>query len=214
MMLSTPLRCNSKQILSIVNRSLAVAAKGKKGGKKGGKGSMFPGKQEKESAEQIAQGKKDKKDSEAIYNFIDHTIRAERIKLDFSDDEKEEHKRIGREYNRQTSIRDALINKDLSTKIWLQQAAIEAIPTQKLLDDALIIDEDPPPADRQYPIYDTPPIPDFNIADYDGSNEKQDEIDDIDDEEDDIDLEALIDEDDVGGDQKELQKEVQNEDKT
>lgn len=57
------------------------------------------------------------------------------------------------------------MNRDLTDKIWLQQEALRALPAH-LLEHAMIIDDTPPPADRPWPKYDTPPIKGFNPMDY------------------------------------------------
>jgi len=57
------------------------------------------------------------------------------------------------------------MQKDLSTKIWLQQEALKAIP-EALRVHALIIDDTPPPPNRPLPIYQTPPIKDFDVSKY------------------------------------------------
>ena len=56
------------------------------------------------------------------------------------------------------------MNKDLSTKMWLQDEAMNALP-KDLLQHALVIDSTPPPPDRPWPILMTPPIPDLNLKD-------------------------------------------------
>jgi hypothetical protein len=80
--------------------------------------------------------------------------------LEWTDEEKLEHARIGKEYNRQTTLRDNQLNKDLTNKIWLQQEAIRALPAE-YKEKALEIDESYP-IDRPMPTFMTPPIPGFN----------------------------------------------------
>mgnify|MGYP005994530231 CR=1 FL=1 len=89
---------------------------------------------------------------------------AHRQKHPFTAEEKEEHKRIGVEYNRQRMIEDNKFKKDLSTKIWIQQDALNALP-EALRQAASEIDETPPPEDRPFPIFLTPPVPGLNLKD-------------------------------------------------
>lgn len=56
------------------------------------------------------------------------------------------------------------IVKDLTLKIYLQQDAIKALPPD-LAALALVTDEEPPPRNRPYPIYNTPPIPGIDVGD-------------------------------------------------
>lgn len=86
-------------------------------------------------------------------------------KVQFTDEEMKEHFKIGREYNRQSTIRHNKLQKDLSTKIWLQHEALAAMP-EHLRIEALICDETPAPDDRVMPIFDTPPIKDFDASLY------------------------------------------------
>jgi len=69
-------------------------------------------------------------------------------------------------------IRTNQFNKDLTTKIYLSQDALKAMPAN-LRANALIIDETPPPPDRPWATYDTPPIPGFNPRDYTGEKKAQ-----------------------------------------
>jgi hypothetical protein len=64
--------------------------------------------------------------------------------------------------------------KDLTTKIWLQQEAMRAM-TPELREQAEIIDDTPPPPDRPWPIWLTPPIKGFNPRDYLGDKDDVDE---------------------------------------
>ena len=61
-------------------------------------------------------------------------------------------------------IQDNKFKKDLSTKAWLQQEAIKALP-EHLRAAALIVDDTPPPEDRPFPIFMTPPVPGLNLKD-------------------------------------------------
>lgn len=56
------------------------------------------------------------------------------------------------------------LNKDLCTKMWLQSEAQDALPAE-LLEHALVIDNTPPPQDRPWPIFMTPPVPGLNLKD-------------------------------------------------
>ena len=77
-------------------------------------------------------------------------------------------------------IRHNRLNKDIANKIWLQQEAIRAM-TPELREHAIIIDETPPPPDRPWPVWMTPPIKGFNPRDYMGNKD-----DDLDEEDDDV----------------------------
>jgi hypothetical protein len=138
--------------------------------KKGGKGSSEPetviGQLEK------ARLTKETAQSDEIYRFVKAMMSAEKAKIKFSPEEMAEHKRIADIYNRETSKRQAREDKDIATKIWLQQAAIEAIPTERLKDAALVIDETPPPTNRPFPFFATPPIKGFDVSDVDGTKEE------------------------------------------
>jgi hypothetical protein len=83
------------------------------------------------------------------------------------------------------------LEKDLATKVWLQQEAIRAIPP-KLKAHAVLIDESPPPLNRPFPHFDTPPVKGFNVKDYVGKRNDDDEDDDNDDSDIDIDSKSKI----------------------
>mmetsp|Transcript_17547 Transcript_17547/g.29415 ORF Transcript_17547/g.29415 Transcript_17547/m.29415 type:complete len:181 (+) Transcript_17547:30-572(+) len=104
------------------------------------------------------------KEDEWIANLIDTAEAVRKSKHPFTPEEQEEHKRIGREYNRQRMIQDNMFKKDLSTKIWMQQDAMNALP-EALRKAAAEIDETPPPEDRPFPIFLTPPVPGLNLKD-------------------------------------------------
>lgn len=80
--------------------------------------------------------------------------------------------RIGREYQRQMSILNNFREKDITTKIYLQQEALKALPAD-LRVHAEVIDDTPPPEDRPLPLFDTPPIKNFDVLEYlkDDANE-------------------------------------------
>jgi hypothetical protein len=63
-------------------------------------------------------------------------------------------------------------NKDIANKIWLQQEAIATL-TGDLLAAAVAIDESPPPPDRPFTVWQTPPIKGFNINDYNVEDDQQ-----------------------------------------
>lgn len=102
---------------------------------------------------EIDEKKKQNEIADNIFHFIQTAIEVQKIKLEYSDEEKA----IIKEYNRQTSIRDAQEKKDLSTKVWLQQQAIKLIPTERLRAAAKVIDETKPPDKRDLPAGHRPP---------------------------------------------------------
>ena len=67
--------------------------------------------------------------------------------------------------------------KDLADKIWLQQDAMRSLNAQAPLMhvEALICDETPPPPNRPFPLWDTPPIKDFNWKEYTRQKEEQED---------------------------------------
>jgi hypothetical protein len=97
-----------------------------------------------------------------------------RIKLKFTPEELVEHSRIAREYQRQSTIVHNQLQKDMTDKIWMQQEAMRSLP-EHLRAAALICDETPPPEDRPWPIWDTPPIAGFNPQDYLDDGKKADD---------------------------------------
>ncbi len=121
---------------------------------------------------------------EAYNRFVEVAEEAKKFKPNFSEEELKEHERIAKEYQRQSSIRHNKLEKDLSTKIWLQQEALRAIPSE-LFEHATTVDDTPPPANRPWPFYATPPIKGFDPKSY-----LKVEGDDDDDEEDDEDVMA------------------------
>lgn len=54
---------------------------------------------------------------------------------------------------------------DLANKAWLMDEAKRAMP-EHLLEHALTIDSTPPPRDRTMPIWETPPIKDFDVRQF------------------------------------------------
>lgn len=92
-------------------------------------------------------------------------INISRMKLEWSPEELVEHGRIGRKYHAESFRRINKQEKDIAEKIWLQQEAIRALPPH-LKERALEIDHTPPPHDRPWPFFDTPPIKDFDLKKY------------------------------------------------
>ena len=89
-----------------------------------------------------------------------------------------EHERIAKTYQRKRLEEENYYNKDIADKCWLQQEAMRALPDH-LRAAAEVIDDEPPPADRQPTIWATPPIKGFDIRDYEnigegGDNEDED----------------------------------------
>jgi len=58
---------------------------------------------------------------------------------------------IAKEYQIQSAKRNNLLSKDVATKIWLQQQAIKALPTEQLREHALTIDRTAAPDGRPFP---------------------------------------------------------------
>lgn len=66
--------------------------------------------------------------------------------------------------------------KDLTTKIYLQQAALAALP-EKFVKAARFIDETAPPKGRPFPYFETPPIKDFDFRKYIAKEADEDDTD-------------------------------------
>ena len=96
-----------------------------------------------------------------------------RIKFDYSDEELAEHARIAKNYQRKKLQEKNKMNKDIADKIWLQQEAMRALPDH-LRAAAEVIDDEPPPEDREFTIWQTPPIKGFNIRDYENDGVDED----------------------------------------
>lgn len=96
------------------------------------------------------------------------------MKLEFSEEEQTEHTRIAKEYQRQSNMRHNQQEKDLTTKIYLQEEALNAMPANLRM-MAVVLDETPPPPDRPWPVWDTPPIEGFNMNDYLKKDEEDEE---------------------------------------
>ena len=80
------------------------------------------------------------------------------------------HFKIGREYNIQMFVRDNKMRKDMSTKCWLQHEALRGMPPQYRAKAEIVDTSGPPYEDRPYPIWDTPPIKDFDVTQYVGED--------------------------------------------
>ena len=102
---------------------------------------------------------------DTLNRFVEVAEEAKRFKPEYSEEELAEHSRIAKEYQRQSQIRHNQMEKDISTKIWLQQEALRAIPTD-MYEACVEIDDTPPPANRPWPFFATPPVEDFNPRDY------------------------------------------------
>ena len=89
-----------------------------------------------------------------------------------------EHFRIGREFQIETRRRRNRLEKDLTNKIWLQQDALRALP-EALRIQAEIIDEEPPPPDRPWANWATPPIKDFDPKNFLSKKGGEDYVDEL-----------------------------------
>lgn len=145
----------TQQQFPAFTRSFAEAKAVKKQPKKAKKGT---------ETKKVKGGEEMDKQDEHLHRFIDAIDEVKTLKHDFTEEELAEHHRIGLEYNRQMMIQHNKMNKDLSTKMWLQDEAMNALP-KDLLQHALVIDSTPPPPDRPWPIFMTPPIPELNLKD-------------------------------------------------
>lgn len=113
--------------------------------------------------------------AEHLTKFMLSAEEAKRFKPVFTEEELAEHAKIGRIFQQKTTQQHNRLQKDLSTKIWLQQDAMRAMPDH-LRAKAEIVDDTPPPPDRPWPIWMTPPIKDFDAKKFMGK-EDQDEDD-------------------------------------
>ena len=142
---------------------------------------------------------------EAIERFVEVTEKATKLKLDLTDEEKKEHERIAKEYVKQNQIRHNKYEKDLTTKIYLQKDALKALPVQLNI-AASVIDHEPPPSDRPMAVWATPPIKGFDIRDYVGKQNEDDEFDGDDDDEEINDDDDNDDDDSSKGKEKEKEQ--------
>ena len=83
----------------------------------------------------------------------------------FTPEEEEAHAAIAKTYNANMMKRQNRMVKDITLKIVLKKAAMRALP-ENLRIQAEIIDDTPPPNNRPFPIFDTPPIKDFDFRKY------------------------------------------------
>ena len=154
----------------------ALSTPAKKAGasaKTSGKGQPVGG----EKKRKVVSGESNKATVEILQKFIDTAEKAKEIDMGFTEAELAEHQRIGLEYNKQSTARTNRRGSDLSTKIWLQQEAMRAMPAE-LRVHAATIDDTPPPPDRPWPIWMTPPIKGFNPRDYMGQKGEEEDDDD------------------------------------
>ena len=149
---------------TIGKRSFAKKGGGFKSGNKGGK--VGGGKR--------GEGGEGKGLQESLNRFVEIAEEAKAFKPSFTAEEEVEHARIAKEFQRQSSIRHNALERDVSTKIWLQQDALLAIPDH-LYEEACKIDDTPPPPNRPWPLFDTPPIEGFNAKDYIKSGNEDDD---------------------------------------
>lgn len=82
---------------------------------------------------------------------IQLTIYYCRIKLTYTDEEMIKNAAIAKRYQIESAKRHNLLSKDVTTKIWLQQQAIKALPSELLRVHALTIDATPAPEGRPFP---------------------------------------------------------------
>ena len=88
-----------------------------------------------------------------------------RFKPAFTEEEKADHFRIGLNYNKEAFKRHNKQAKDFATKIWLSSEALKSLRPD-LKEQACIIDMTPPPPDRPWPMFITPPVKGFRLKDY------------------------------------------------
>jgi len=111
---------------------------------------------------------------ESLNRFIEAAEAAKKFKPVFPPEELAEHARIAKEYRSGSLKRHNRRMKDLSTKICLQHDALEALP-EDLRKHALIVDETPPPANRPWANWSTPPIPNFDAKNFLGKKEEDED---------------------------------------
>jgi hypothetical protein len=81
---------------------------------------------------------------------------------------------IGQRYITEARNKSNRTNKDIADKIWLQQEAMRSLSGPPL-EAALVIDETPPPPDRPWTVWQTPPIKGFDINAYQNLDKKDDD---------------------------------------
>lgn len=85
-----------------------------------------------------------------------------------------EHERIAKVYGAESFRYKNRIDKDLTNKIYMMQEAIAVMPVE-LREAALAVDETPPPQERPWASYSTPPIDGFNVKEYMKADEDEKE---------------------------------------
>ena len=137
-----------------------------------------PGKSNEKTPKGGRKGQKDttgeRKMLDSMYLLAMSSEKAKKYKPHFPPDVAKRHAEIGREYNRQTTIINNKRDKDLQTKCYLQHEAMECLrklhtPTGEvhpLYTAAMTLDPTPPPPDRPFPMWDTPPIKEFDVKEY------------------------------------------------
>lgn len=128
----------------------------------------------KNAAAKKAKTSNEKTIAEHLTKFIMAAEEAKAFKPDFSEEELAEHARIGRIYQQKMTQRHNRTQKDLATKIWMQHDALRSLP-EGLRAHAETIDDTPPPPDRPWPFFQTPPIKDFNAKQFMGKKEDEDD---------------------------------------
>ena len=119
-------------------------------------------------------GSSEKAEAEHLTKFMMAAEEAKSFKPQFTEEELIEHAKIARTYQRNMTKMQNKLNKDLSDKIWLQQEALRALP-DNLRIKAEMLDETPPPADRPWPLWMTPPIPGFNPKSFMGKSDSEED---------------------------------------
>jgi hypothetical protein len=109
-----------------------------------------------------------------LFECYDRISIALRTKLEWSEEEIKEHHRIGRTYNINSFVRDQKLQLDLTNKIYLQQDALKALPPH-LIASANEIDHQPPPKNRPWAMWSTPPIKGFDSTPYEEVTEKDED---------------------------------------
>jgi hypothetical protein len=130
-----------------------------------------------DSSKKNSYGSSAKEETERLQQFFATVQKIYKTKPNFTEEELKEHERIGKEYYRQSTIENNKFEKDLANKIWLQQEAIRALP-EELRKATQIIDDTPPPPNRPWALYHTPPIKGFNLNDYIKTKKDDDDDDD------------------------------------
>jgi hypothetical protein len=98
-----------------------------------------------------------------------------RFRPKYSAEELAEHHRIGRTYNIESFKRHNRDQKDYATKCWLASEALKSMRAD-LKVHASIIDDTPPPPDRPWAVFYTPPIKGFKLKDYMSTEESGNDI--------------------------------------